>query len=147
MSACLTLHFARYGFKLLSLRSLVLITCIPITSDILESRNNKLKYRFLNDYKQYIKDAACRAASAEQAGDTATLFRIVRDLSPKKPKLLNMCKLEDGSNAATPLQNAERWERFFASNTGGLIQHKDVLFNNYVISCNAKKQQAEPTHL
>ena len=107
----------------------------------------QIKTSCKNDYKQYISDAACRAATAEQAGDTATLYRIVRELSPKKPRPLNMCKLEDGSNAATPVQSAERWERFFASKTGGVIQNKDDLFNSYVISCGVKKQQASPTHL
>ena len=88
-----------------------------------------------------------KAAAAEQSGDSATLFRIVRELGPKKPRPLNICKLEDGSNATTPLQSAERWVRFFASKTGGDIQDKNDLFNNYVISCETKKQQAEPFHL
>ena len=57
-----------------------------------------------------------------------------------------MCKLEDGDTATTPFQSAQRWERFFASKTGGEIIDKNYLFENYVINCKTKKQ-AEPHHL
>ena len=72
------------------------------SSEAFRLRKRNVKTPTKNDYRKYVCDAAKRAAEADNNGDLGTLHRIVKELTPKKPRPLNLCRLENGENPTAP---------------------------------------------